>query len=131
MDDRSIINGYIANFRRILSNFLKQGVGMQSVIYPFSDGAIIVVALGYNLSSKDEYRSISQSINEALEKTNIFDKSNEITSALGTNIVINRNKVILIKDNDQKQWDNDAASHDVSKIIASIANKKDGGTNQD
>ena len=69
--EKQDIQKYINNFRRLFSSYLKPNVGMQTTVYPFDKGAIIVVELNINSLNKDELRASSINIQEALKKTNL------------------------------------------------------------
>ena len=58
MVDRQVVIEYLNNFRRLLSKYLKSGVGVQTISYPFDNGVIIVVELGSGIATKDENRTI-------------------------------------------------------------------------
>lgn len=40
--EKQDVQKYINNFRRLFSSYLKPNVGIQSTVYPFEKGAIIV-----------------------------------------------------------------------------------------
>lgn len=126
--DRQDIQNYINNFRRYLSGFLKSDVGLQTTVYPYGEGCVIVCELGINLLSKDEIRTQSKDIAEALKRTTIFEqeKGEHTQSFLGTNIILTKNKIVLIKDDNDKEWTEDKAQQDISKILSPSKEKVNG-----
>jgi hypothetical protein len=125
---RQEIQTYINNFRRLFSRFLKPDVGIQSTIFPYDKGSIIVYELGLNLQNKDELRSSSKEITEALKRTNLFEneKGDQIHSFVGTNILLIKNKIVVIKDDNAKEWSEEKAQLDVEKIMQPSKGKING-----
>ena len=117
--DKQEIQNYINNFRRLFSRFLKPDVGIQSTVYPHDKGSVIVYELGLNLKNKDDLRSSSKEITEALKRTNLFEneKGEQIHSFVGTNILLIKNKIVVIKDDSAKEWTEEKAQLDIEKII--------------
>ena len=126
--DRQEIQNYINNFRRLFSRFLKPDVGIQSTVYPYDKGSVIVYELGLNLQNKDEVRSSSKEITEALKRTNLFEneKGEQIHSFVGTNILLIKNKIVVIKDDNAKEWTEEKAQLDIEKIIQPSKDKING-----
>lgn len=116
---RQEIQNYINNFRRILCRFLKPDVGIQSTVYPYNKGSVIVYELGLNLQNKDDLRSNSKEITEAFQRTNLFEneKGEVVHSFVGTNILLIKNKIVVIKDDNAKEWTEEKAQLDIEKII--------------
>lgn len=117
--EKQDIQKYINNFRRLFSSYLKPNVGMQTTVYPFDKGAIIVVELNINSLNKDELRASSINIQEALKKTNLFEneKKEDIHNFVGTNILLVKNKVVFIKDNSLSEWTLSKVEKDIEKIV--------------
>jgi hypothetical protein len=117
--DRQEIQNYINNFRRLFSRFLKPDVGIQSTVYPYEKGSVIVYELGLNIQNKDDLRSSSKEITEALKRTNLFEneKGEQNHSFIGTNILLIKNKIVVIKDDNAKEWTEEKAQLDIEKII--------------
>ena len=67
--DRLIINLYLNNFRRLFSRYLKSNVGIQTTTYPFGEGAIMIIELGFGIPTKEEIRSNSNDLQEAMRRT--------------------------------------------------------------
>lgn len=126
--DRQEIQNYINNFRRLFSRYLKSDVGIQSTVFPFDKGSVLVNELGINMPNKDEIRSNSKEISEALKRTNLFENENgeHINSFVGTNILLIKNKIVIIKDANEKEWSEEQSQLDIEKIIQQINNKVNG-----
>src|SRR3712207_7959419 len=81
--ERDIINRYVINFKRFIAPFTKEGVSIKTSIYPYTDGSIIVFEMDFNASGNTEYKSNSETMQEAMRKTQMFDhRSEEHTSEL-------------------------------------------------
>lgn len=118
--DKTTLTNYLINFRRLFSKYLKPDVGVQIIAYPFDKGAIIVADPGFNIPNKDEIRSESISIGEAMKRTNLFENPLEANTIPATKIIISNNKIIIIKDNAPKQWTEESANNDIHKVVKSI-----------
>ena len=125
--DRQEIQNYINNFRRLISQFLKPDVGIQSIIYPYDNGVVIVYELGLNLQNKDDFRSNSKDVFEALKRTNLFENDEHNNSSFGgTNIFLIKNKIVVIKDEKPQEWSEERARLDIGKIITTTKEKTNG-----
>lgn len=126
--ERQEIQNYINNFRRLFSQYLKPDVGIQSTVFPYDKGSIIVYELGINLQNKDDIRSNSKEVFEALKRTNLFEnEKNEQTQLfLGTNIFLIKNKIVVIKDMNLNEWSEEKAKLDIDKILSPNKDKING-----
>lgn len=117
--EKQDVQKYINNFRRLFSSYLKPNVSIQSTVYPFEKGAIIVFELNVNSLNKDDIRTSSNDIYEAFKRTNLFenDKNEPLHSFAGTNIILIKNKIVLIKDNNLSEWTLDKVENDIEKIV--------------
>ena len=97
MVDKTVITEYLNNFRRYLSKYLKSGVGVQTISYPFDKGAIIVIELGMGVPTKDDSRSQSLDLKEALTRTNLFENINDVPEIPGTSILLLKNKIVYLQ----------------------------------
>ena len=119
---KPMIQKYINNFRRHLSAFLRPGIGLKALIYPSQkDGAVLVFHLGTNLENDDEYKPISPTIGSILNKIeqNAFGGNLESIHFSGTNMIVEANKIIFIKDDNPKEWTDAAAKKEALKIVNS------------
>ena len=117
--EKQDIQKYINNFRRLFSSYLKPNVGMQTTVYPFDKGAIVVIELNIETLNKDDIRTKSNDIQDALKRTNLFEneKKDDIHNFVGTNIILIKNKVVFIKDNNLSEWTMNKVEQDIEKIV--------------
>ncbi len=117
--EKQDIQKYINNFRRLFSSYLKPNVGMKSTVFPFDKGAVIVIELNIDSLNKDDIRAKSNDIQDALKKTNLFEseKKEDIHNFVGTNIILVKNKVVFIKDNNLSEWTLSKVEQDIDKIV--------------
>lgn len=52
--ERTTIQNYINNFRNSISRFLKENVGIKTIVYQYSNGAVLVFEPGVNTPNNDE-----------------------------------------------------------------------------
>lgn len=125
--ERQEIQTYINNFRRLISQFLKPNVGIQSIIHSYDKGVVIVYELSLNLQNKDDFRSDSKDVSEALKRTNLFENEEHNTSSFGgTNIFLIKNKIVVIKDDKSQEWTEEKAQLDINRILTPIKEKTNG-----
>lgn len=121
MNDKKIIQKYINNFRRRISPYLKPGIGLSCEIHPaeLGGGAILEFTIGPELKNEDEYEDLSASANAALSyiPQKAFGGNLNGFKFIGTNLIMEGDRIILIKDDSPSQWDDRAAEKDVQKIL--------------
>jgi hypothetical protein len=112
---------YVNNFRRHLAPFLKPSIGLSCVVYPAaSAGAVLEFTIGQDVSNEDHFKPASSSITDALAlvKQQAFGGNLRGFHFGGTNVVMEDNRIILIKGEEApSHWDDRAAKHDVQKIL--------------
>ena len=118
--NKTALTTYLINFRRLFSKYLKPDVGVQIIAYPFDKGAIIIADPKFNIPNKDEIRSESADINEAMKRTNLFENPSEANIVSGTKIIISDSKIIIIKEDKEGQWTEESANSDIHKVVKSI-----------
>lgn len=118
--NRETIQDYINNFRRSISPFLKKNVGLKSIVFPYDKGVILAFEFGINGQNKDEFRSESNSVSEAFSRAKItsFGAINNNFTFGGTNLIMDANQVVLIKDFEPKEWTDKQSKIDVNKILS-------------
>lgn len=129
--DKQVINQYLNNFRRLFSRYLKSDVGIQTTTYPFNGGAIIVIELGFGIPTKEEIRSNSINLQNAMIRTNLFEHPEETQEIPGTTIVLSKNKIVIMKTEDEEQWNEETAKSDIDKIISPIMKRKQNNGGED
>ena len=120
--ERTTIQNYINNFRNSISRFLKENVGIKTIVYQYSNGAVLVFVPGVNTPNNDEYKKEVSTINDALMKTNLFEKEilNLSISFSGTYRLPVPNKLIILKDDSEVEWTASRAEIDVMDFIHSL-----------
>lgn len=120
--ERTTIQNYINNFRTHISRFLKENVGLKTIVYPYHNGAVLIFEPGVNIPNNDEYKKEVPTINDALMKTNLFEKEilNLSISFSGTYRLPIPNKLIILKDDSESEWTSSKAEKDVKDFIHSL-----------
>lgn len=132
MTAKSVIQSYINNFRRRIGQYLRPGIGLACTIYPVVRlGAILEFRIGPSVENDDKYMADQRSFGSALSKIeqHTFGGDLEGFHFSGTNVIMERNRIIFIKDNENDQWSDAAAEIDVNKIVFPNANAPTENTN--
>jgi hypothetical protein len=128
MFSRNPIQSYINNFRRHLSRYLKPRIGLSCKVYPVErPGAILEFQLGPDILNEDQYLPPYKSMSEALGelRQQAFGGNLAAFSFKGTNIILEENRLILIKGGDSpEEWDDRAAAADVKQIVSRMGAPK-------
>lgn len=122
--ERTLINNYLSNFRRLVSPFLKQDVSLKSIVYPFKEGALIIVEFNYEGNGNNDFRSESADIQEALRRSNLFEDPENAKEVEGTKLFIQKNKLIALKGSKDSNWNATSAKSDVTGFIDALSNQK-------
>lgn len=122
--ERSLINNYLSNFRRLVSPFLKQDVSLKTIVYPFKDGSLIVMEFNYEGNGNTDFRSQSNCAQEALRRSNLFEDPENAPEIEGTKIFVQRNKLIALKGEKESNWDVVSAKSDVIEFVKSLDKPK-------
>ncbi len=121
MKNNQTIQQYINNFRRHLAPHMKPGVGLACTVFPAtSEGAILEFKIGPEIVNTDEFRPESKTVNEALANIpqRAFGGNLSGFRFAGTNVVMEDNRIVLIKgEDDPNQWNDSAAGADVKRIL--------------
>ena len=117
--DKENIQNYLNNLRRFLSPYLQPNIAFQTNVYPFNEGAIIVIVFGYNMPNQDKFIMDSASFVEARNKVNLLELNGfgEQVHFGGTNIFMNANRIVLVKDFENKEWTEEKVKEDVLKFL--------------
>ena len=121
MTDQSMVQSYINNFRRRIASFLRPGMGLHCKIYPAgSSGAVLVFRVGPNVENDDEYQPTHSSLGNALSKIEqrAFGGNLEGFAFGGTNVILEQDRIIFIKDGSLSEWSDAAAEKDVQSVLA-------------
>ena len=121
MKNKQTIQEYINNFRRRLAAYMRPGIGLACTVFPAnSQGAILEFKIGPGISNTDEFRPESETVNEALTAIGqqAFGGNLSGFKFSGTNIIMEVNRIILIKgEDDPSQWNDSAADADIKRIL--------------
>ena len=120
MKDKKTIQTYVNNFRRRLSPHFKPGIGLLCKVHPADKGgAILEFSFGPSLENDDTYQEVSTTVSGALASIpqNAFGGNLEGFRFAGTNVIMEKDRIIFIKDDSPSEWSDDAAEKDVSKIL--------------
>lgn len=120
MKSKSQVQRYINNFRRRIARFLRPGIGLNCTIYPAkTGGAVLEFKIGPEIENDDNYKAESNSLGSALSQIEqrAFGGNLEGFHFSGTNVVMEPNKIIFIKDDSSSEWSDSAAEQDVQRIV--------------
>lgn len=119
--DINQIKKYIINFRRRISGYLLQDMAMKCDVYPISSGgAVLVFTVSKDVETYNDYKDMSENAGLVLEKIeqNAFGGNLAGITFSGTNLITNKNMIIIIKDENSSEWSDEAAEKDVNKILS-------------
>ena len=119
--DKKKYQGYINNFRRRLAQYLKPGIGLLCNVYPSDDGgAVLEFVIGVNTENDDLYKESSKTLGAALSniKQRAFGGNLEGFSFVGTNTILESNRIIYIKEANPNEWSDAAAEREVLALIS-------------
>jgi len=120
MIDKSTIQAYINNFRRRLARFLKPGIGLTCLVHPAeTGGAILEFKIGRGIENDDIYRPVSPTLGRALAgiEQSAFGGNLDGFTFAATNVILEEDRIILIKDASDSEWDDAAADRDVRTVV--------------
>jgi hypothetical protein len=122
MQDHTIIQEYVNNFRRHLAPQLRPGIALASRAHPAKgEGALVEFFFKPGGSNQDETTAVFESVNEALGTVTQHMVGGNVAGVRfgGTNISMEPDRILLIKGEDaMHEWDDAAALRDVLRIIA-------------
>jgi hypothetical protein len=121
MTDQSQVQAYINNFRRRITSFLRPGMGLRCDIFPATTGgAVLVFRIGPNVENDDKYQSPNSSLGSALSQIEqrAFGGNLEGFTFRGTNVILEQDRIIFIKDGSINEWSDSAAKNDVQSVLA-------------
>ncbi len=118
---KDTINSYIINFRRFITPFLKPDVSIRFISYPFDNGVVMVGEFGINGNNNTDTRAESKTLNEAIAKTNLFDRPNDLQPINNTKIIIGNGKIVIKGEN--ASCSEKEANEDVNKFLSSMSDK--------
>lgn len=121
-------NSYYNDFVFWMSKSLKADWGISMKIYPFSDGAVVVINMERNTAHNLKKKGESRSLGDALRKTNLFpdDKIKPIADKGVEKTmygIFSTTQYVLFKDVMDSHWDEASAKVDVDTIISKVKEK--------
>lgn len=115
------LQAYLNNFRRHLARYLQPGIGVSAKVYPsHGPGAVIEFTVGPLTQNIDEFAQSVPRLGDALNhiKQRAFGGDIGGIRFGGTNVVLEDNRILLIKGDDTEDaWTDRAASEDVDRVI--------------
>lgn len=122
MIEKSVIQTYINNFRRRLAPSLRPGVGLTCLVHPAqAGGAILEFRVGPGIENDDVYQPQSPTLGRALAgiEQHAFGGNLDGFTFGGTNVILEKDKIIFIKDDERSEWSDAAAEKDVRRVLPS------------
>ena len=120
MTDKKIIQEYINNLRRRIAQFLKPGIGLTCSVYRAeSGGAVLEFSIGPGVENDDIYKEVSPSLSQVLSKIkqSAFGGNLDGFVFSATNMILEENRIIVIKDDTLSEWTDSAAQRDVTRLL--------------
>lgn len=126
--DRSVITKYINTFRNTFGIHLRNGVGTNITISELSTCIFICISLEVGILDSTTFGKNFKSVHSAFRYYGFIDALAEMGKAEGTYVVLQKNKIALIKNKDIQYWNEDLAEYDAREIVQHIikSNKKNG-----
>lgn len=121
--EKTLVKKYIESFRRFIYPHLRESVSMEVVAYPARDGCLFVFEFNKDDNNGTAIKSKSNTIQEAMQKSDLFDKPQDAPTIQGTKMVLTPNHLVMIKGAISENWNTEAAKRDVSKFVDAV-NKK-------
>ena len=120
MIDKSTIQTYINNFRRRLTPFLRPSIGLTCLVHPAEAGGVILeFKVGPGIENDDVYKPPTPTLGKALSQIeqHAFGGNLDGFTFGGTNVILEKDKIILIKDESSSEWNDAAADRDVRRVL--------------
>lgn len=118
---------YINNFRRRISPYLKQNIGIKCNVYPSKDGGgILEFTIGQNLENEDIYKDECESLGDALSQIEqkAFGGNLRGFTFGGTNTILEPSRIIFIKEANLNEWHDNSAAKDVGNMVSASRKPK-------
>ena len=117
-----LYNPYFNYFTSCFSKRLKAGWGIRMTIYPFNQGAVIVITMKKGVANSLDKKQESRNLGGALTKTSLFssEKINPIAEKTIGNTsygIISITQYVMFKSDKSASWSEAAARGDIDNII--------------
>lgn len=126
--DRSVITNYINTFRNTFGIHLRNGVGTNITISELPTCIFICISLEVGILDSTTFGKTFKSVHSAFRNYGFIGALAEMGKTEGTYVVLQKNKIALIKNKDIQYWNEDLAEYDAREIVQHIikSNKKNG-----
>ena len=126
--DNKVITNYINTFRNTFGTYLKNGVGVNITISDLSSSVFICIVLEVGTLDSTSFGRKFKSSYSAFIHYGFINALADFGRTEGTNVVLQKNKIALIKDKDIQYWKDGIAESDAREIAQHIikSNSKDG-----
>ena len=117
-----LFNTYFNYFTTCFSFRLKEGWGIKMTIYPFSQGAVVVVNMKKGVANSLDKKQESSNLGGALTKTALFssEKINPIADkSIGKTSygIMSITQYVMFKSDSASSWSEEAAQEDIDNVI--------------
>ena len=126
--DRKVITNYINTFRNTFGTYLNNGVGVNITISDLSSSVFICIVLEVGTLDSTSFGRSFNNLSKAFIHYGFINSLAEFGRTEGTNVVLQKNKIALIKDKNIQYWKEGMAEYDAREIAQHIikSNSKDG-----
>lgn len=126
--DKKVITNYINTFRNIFGTYLNNGVGANITISDLSSSVFICIVLEVGTLDSTSFGRKFNNLRKAFIHYGFINSLAEFGRTEGTNVVLQKNKIALIKDKNIQYWKEGMAEYDAREIAQHIikSNSKDG-----
>lgn len=121
MVNKSVVRKYVNNFRRRIARHMRPDIGMKCDVHLANiGGAILEFQVGPEVESDDTYHNPVGTIGEALSRIEQRAFGGNLDGFMfgGTNVILEDDRIILIKDERPSEWSDSAANKDVRRVIS-------------
>lgn len=118
--DKDLIQKYVNDFRRKLTPHLKPNIGIEIDIYNCGmEGAVLIVFFRPGGKSIDNEIGGFDRISDVLKsiEQNFIGGNLQGFQFKGTNMMMDSNRIILIKESNFYEWSDQKLKEDIDKII--------------
>lgn len=126
--DKKVITNYINTFRNTFGTYLNNGVGANITISDLSSSVFICIVLEVGTLDSTSFGRKFNNLHKAFIHYGFINSLAEFGRTEGTNVVLQKNKIALIKDKNIQYWKEGMAEYDAREIAQHIikSNSKDG-----
>jgi len=121
MNNAETLQRYINDFRRHLAPLLRPSIGLSCIAFPaIGPGAVLEFTMKSGIANDDYLERPTATVNDALGKIKQTAFGGNLQGFLfgGTNVIMEADRIILIKGDDkQSSWTDGAADDDVKNLL--------------